>query len=234
MLFVTGRTDAADLAEGLRLGAHDYQRKPFDAIELQARVRAAARTGQLRATLRRRNAELERLASSDSLTGLYDRRHLEAEAARAISRLRRHSGTMGVTLLDLDHFKAINDTHGHAAGDAVLQAVAGRLASALRHEDLLGRWGGEEFVVLAADTDATGMALVAERLREAVGAAPVVVDDGPTPAVTVSAGWACARGGVDLDTLVRAADAALYAAKAGGRDTVRGAEVQPGSGSLAP
>jgi two-component system cell cycle response regulator len=222
VLFLTGLTDPADLAEGLRLGAHDYVRKPFEAVELQARVRTAVRTSALQEALRERNADLERLASSDGLTGLSNRRFLEEQAARAVSRLKRHGGSMGVVILDVDAFKAVNDTFGHAAGDQVLVTVARRLGAAVRTEDLLGRWGGEEFVVLAADTQGEGVARLAERLRAAVAATPVPVGD-REHVVTISAGWAAGHGGVPFAALVRAADDALYAAKAEGRDRVRGA-----------
>lgn len=224
VLFLTGRTDPADVAEGLRLGAHDYLRKPFEPIELVARVRAAVRTRELQEALRDRNAELERIASVDALTGLFNRRFLEEQAARSASRLRRHGGCMAVVLLDIDAFKAVNDTFGHATGDAVLIGVARRLGEQSRLEDLLGRWGGEEFVVIAMDAGAASAHGLAERMRRAVEAAPVVVE-GRAHALTVSAGWATGCDGTGLDQLVRAADRALYAAKAAGRNTVRGEEL---------
>lgn len=227
VLFVTGRTDPADVAEGLRLGAHDYLRKPFEPIELVARVRAAVRTGLLQEALRERNAELERIASVDALTGLFNRRFLEEQATRSIGRLRRHGGTMAVSIFDVDAFKAVNDTHGHEVGDAVLVAVARRLLEGTRAEDLLGRWGGEEFVVLAPDTDSPGVAGLAERMRLAVSREPVRVA-GLALDVTISAGWAAGPGGLALDALVRAADRALYAAKADGRNRVRGEELTAG------
>ncbi len=224
VLFLTGRTDASDVAEGLRLGAHDYLRKPFEAIELVARVRAAVRMRELQEALRERNAALEHIASVDPLTGLFNRRFMEEQSARAVSRLRRHGGWMAAVLLDLDAFKAVNDTYGHETGDAVLVAIARRLGTQSRLEDLIGRWGGEEFLVVATQTDGPSAAGLAERLRRAIEAEPVVVD-GHAHAVTISAGWAAAPDGVPLADLVRAADRALYDAKEAGRNAVRGAEL---------
>lgn len=144
---------------------------------------------------------------------------------------------MGVGILDVDSFKAVNDVHGHAAGDAVLVEVARRLLQRTRREDILGRWGGEEFVVLAPDTDGQGMARLAERMREAVAATPFAVDGRPL-VVTVSAGWSVAPGGVGLEELVRVADLGLYAAKANGRNAVRpgaaSADPAPGDGAEPP
>ncbi len=223
VLFLTGRTGAEDVAEGLRLGAHDYLRKPFETIELVARVRAAARTRRLQQELRARNLELERLAGVDPLTGLFNRRFLEEHAARVASRNRRHGGTMGVVLLDIDDFKRVNDTHGHATGDAALVAVARRLAEGSRLEDVLARWGGEEFLVLAPDTSVDGVSELAERMRAAVAAGSLELA-GVRLGLTVSAGWAVGEDGVELDALLGAADRGLYAAKADGRNCVRQGE----------
>jgi PleD family two-component response regulator len=151
--------------------------------------------------------------------------HLEREVARA----RRHGTELGVAIVDVDHFKRINDGLGHRAGDAVLHAVAQRLARAVRREDLVGRWGGEdlvgrwggeEFVVVAPHAGAAGMATVAERLRAVIAGEPVS-HGGHSVAVTVSVGWATWDGD-SVDALLAAADRGLYAAKAAGRDAVRG------------
>jgi len=216
------RTEPAAAIEALRQGAHDYVARPFDDAELVARVHSATRTKMLRDELRARNAQLERLASTDALTGLYNRRFLDTQARTLGSRSRRHDSALAALLIDIDGFKAINDSHGHAAGDAVLDAVGDRLRSRLRAEDLVGRWGGEEFLVLAPDTGAGGAAALAEDLRAAVGVAAVEVE-GVRVAVTVSVGWATWSGpDDDAEALLRRADAGLYAAKAAGRDAVRG------------
>ncbi len=224
VILLSGRTDADDVANGLRLGAHDYLRKPFAEVELVARVRAAMRTRVLQDALRARNLELVQLAATDVLTGLRNRGWLEEQAARTFARLRRHGGAVSVLLVDVDHFKAVNDVHGHAMGDRVLMGVARALAGAVREEDLLARWGGEEFLVVAADTVPTGAHVLAERLRAAVAA---VMPEGPgAPTVTASVGWTTAtpaqEGAPAWHELVAAADERLYQAKEAGRDCARG------------
>jgi two-component system cell cycle response regulator len=218
VVFVTGHTDAAELAEGLDRGAHDYVRKPVDPIELVARVGTALRLRRLRDELAARNAELEELARTDVLTGLANRRHADDVLRQTIAAARRHGRDLCAVLVDIDRFKAVNDVHGHAAGDAVLRAVAARLADGLREEDLAARWGGEEFLLLLPDAgDAT---VVCERLRAAIADTPIRVDAAVAITITASFGWAAWGGGETAETLVARADTALYAAKDGGRDCV--------------
>jgi two-component system cell cycle response regulator len=218
VVFVTGHTDAAELAEGLDRGAHDYVRKPVDPIELVARVGTALRLRRLRDELAARNAELEQLARTDVLTGLANRRHADDVLRQTIAAARRHGRALCAVLVDIDRFKAVNDVHGHAAGDAVLRAVAARLADGLREEDLAARWGGEEFLLLLPDAgDAT---IVCERLRAAIADTPIRVDDAVAITITASFGWAGWGGAETAETLVARADTALYAAKDGGRDRV--------------
>jgi diguanylate cyclase (GGDEF)-like protein len=218
VVFVTGHTDARDLAEGLERGAHDYVRKPVDPVELVARIRTALRLRALHDELARRNAELEQLARTDVLTSLANRRHADDVLRSTIASARRHGRTLSAVLVDIDNFKAVNDAHGHAAGDAVLREVALRLADGLRDEDLAARWGGEEFLVLLPDSpDAT---IVCERLRVAISGRPVNVHGLLELTVSASFGWAPWSGEETGEALVGRADEALYAAKAGGRDRV--------------
>ena len=221
VVFLTGRVDTADVVNGLRLGAHDYLRKPFEANELMARVSAALRTKWLQDELRTRNAELDRVARIDMLTNIYNRRHLDEHLRSVISAARRHDRTIGVLIVDIDHFKNVNDEHGHLAGDAVLREVAVRLAQAMRTEDALGRWGGEEFLAVLTDTPPEGVRVMAERLRQVIAAAPFTLDDGSQIRVTVSVGHA--SGTEDAEVLVHRADDALYVAKAEGRNRVAAA-----------
>jgi len=221
VVFLTGRVDTADVVNGLRLGAHDDLRKPFEANELMARVSAALRTKWLQDELRARNAELDRVSRIDMLTNIYNRRHLDEHLRAVISAARRHDRTVGVLIVDIDHFKNVNDEHGHLAGDAVLREVAARLQQAMRTEDALGRWGGEEFLAVLTDTPPEGVRVMAERLRQVVAAAPFTLDDGSQIRVTVSVGHT--NGREDAEVLVHRADDALYVAKAEGRNRVASA-----------
>lgn len=170
--------------------------------------------------------EQERLATTDGLTGVYNRRYFN-EALRVEGERAGHAGhPMAVIILDLDHFKRINDIHGHLVGDAVLVEIAARLCSAVRAGDIVARFGGEEFVVLLGDGDEARAYALAERLRAAVRSEPVAVSHGPPVHVSGSFGVASAliaadRFDSDLDALVRRADQALYQAKEAGRDCTK-------------
>jgi diguanylate cyclase (GGDEF)-like protein len=201
------------------MGAHDYLRKPFEELELIARVSAAARMKLVQDELRQRNLELVEASRTDSLTGLLNRRYLEEQLPLLSSSAARHGQPLAALMIDIDHFKPVNDTHGHAGGDAVLRAVAQRLRVRLRMEDMLGRWGGEEFLVLAAQTDLEGAAALAESLRLRVATSAVQLGTVAVP-ITVSVGCASVEDR-DYESLIRRADEALYAAKSAGRNCVR-------------
>ena len=222
VVLVTARSDPDHVAEGLGRGAHDYLRKPFERPELLARIHAAMRTKALRDELRARNAQLERLVTTDLLTGLFNRRYLEEHALVLASRSRRHRVDLTALLIDVDDLKRVNDTRGHAAGDAVLEVVAERLRGRLRAEDVIGRRGGDEFLVLAPDTGSAGAAALAEDLRAVGSAGPLGRGHGQIP-ITLSIGWAAWRRPDDsAEALLRRADAALREATAAGGNTVRG------------
>ena len=218
VVFLTGRATTEDVVEGLRLGAHDYLRKPFEPSELLARVSAALRVKRLQDELRIRNIELEAASRTDALTGLPNRRHLQEQLIAAASAARRHGHPVAALMVDVDHFKSVNDRLGHAGGDHVLRRIALCLATACRAEDVAGRWGGEEFLVVAPATDANGAAVLAERIRARAAAEAITMDGGQQVSVTVSIGVASGIG--DMDAMVREADAALYEAKASGRNRV--------------
>lgn len=217
VVFLTSRTSGEDVVDALRAGAHDYLRKPPDPGELRARVAAAVEVSALRSELRRRSDELDRLTRTDHLTGLFNRRHLDEVLRAMVAASRRHAFPLTLLLVDVDHFKRVNDQLGHEAGDLVLQAVAAALAGAVRLDDVLGRWGGEEFLVLAPYTDRAGAQVLADRLRLSVGD-PISTPGGEVT-VTISIGGATATGPPDdSDQLLRAADDQLYRAKGTGRN----------------
>ena len=218
VVFLTTLTDMDDVLKGLRGGAHDYLKKPFEPAELVARVAGAAHVKKLQDQLRQRNAELDLLSRTDALTGLHNRRHLEEQLAHHHKEALRHNDPLCVLLLDIDHFKRVNDSHGHPAGDVVLSEFARRLRAELREGDVAGRWGGEEFLVVLPRTDRDGGLTVAERIRSAIAATPIMAA-GQQIAVTVSGG--CALGPVQsVEELIFAADAHLYAAKTAGRNRI--------------
>jgi len=214
VLFLTARTSATEAARGLDLGAHDYLKKPCDQAELLARVSTALRQQAREQGLASRAQELAELSTTDALTGISNRRGLQQRLA-TLSRQR----ALGVLIADLDHFKHVNDTEGHVVGDAVLAVVAARLRVACGLAGTVGRWGGEEFVVLVPEADASAVLEVGERLRAAVGGTPLAVGGIAPLQVTVSIGSAFGLAG-DFEKLIKAADAALYDAKASGRDRV--------------
>jgi diguanylate cyclase (GGDEF)-like protein len=193
--------------------------------ELAATLKRVEQTNR---ELERARSDAERLSREDPVTGIFNRRHFGEVLARELSDP-EDGGTPAVLLLDLDHFKRVNDEHGHLMGDAVLQAVTDRIATVLRDEDCLARWGGEEFAVLAPSVDRDGVLILAERAREALAEAPVRVGD-VSIGLTLSVGSALATDGQRTpDALVHAADQALYEAKGAGRNCVRlwGAAAQP-------
>ena len=207
-----GLTSARALA-GMRRGVQDFLVEPVSDGELLTRVEAAARTKELQQELVAQGKRLEALLREDALTGLSNRRAILTQLAGMVSAARRHGHPLSIAILDLDHFKRINDTHGHKTGDAVLVGSARVLRSHLRAEDQLGRLGGEEFLILLPDTGAEAAGHAAEKLRVEVAGASTEVP------VTVSIGLATWDGEAPEDLLHRA-DEALYAAKDAGRDRV--------------
>src|SRR4051795_4624661 len=215
VVLVTSHGEPDEVADGLTRGAHDYLRKPFEQQELVARVHAAMRTKALRDELRARNAQLERLVSTDLLTGLMNRGAVADQLRALVSRSHRHGAPLSVVLVDVDGIGEVNARHGHAAGDAVLKALAERIGRELREEDAAGRWSGDQVLVVAPDTADGGAAPLVGRLRDAVGAAPVAIAGDQIP-VTVSAGAATWREGDDAEGLVRRAEHALAAGRRSG------------------
>jgi len=218
VVFLTGRSGTTDVVAALRAGAHDYLKKPFDQVELTARVGSAVHVKKLQDQLRQRNAELDQMSRTDVLTGLYNRRHLDEDLERELVNADRHHDPLGVLLLDIVHFKHVNDTFGHPAGDLVLRAFADVLRSQLRANDIVGRWGGEEFLVIMPRTGLAGALEVAERLRLAV-AGSIVSAGAHTISVTISGG--CVLGtDKEAGATLQLVDTCLYAAKVSGRNRI--------------
>jgi len=207
--------------EAVRRGAHGLLLPDVAPPELMAAVFSAERTGALQRQLLDREDALEDLAYTDELTCVVNRRYLRRQLDAWLSSARRHDRQVALLLIDLDRFKDVNDRLGHGVGDQVLRAVAERLRHRLRAEDVLGRWGGEEFVAVLPETDAPGAGAVAEALRARIADEPLAVEGGEV-AVTASIGWALWEG-ERAERLLARADEALYAAKAAGRDTIRAA-----------
>jgi len=224
VLLAARASQKALVLRGFDLGANDHVLVPVDPNELRARARNQIRRKRYQDRLR---TELDRsleMAVTDPLTGLRNRRYVR----RHLEGLLRN-GEASVLLVDLDRFKPINDTHGHNVGDAALREVAQRLRASLRAADVVARWGGEEFLVVLAGAPAEYTVQVADRLREAVGGAPMKLGLLEITA-TCSVGAAVAASGSNTDSVIGAADAALYRAKADGRNCVRlaeAAEFQP-------
>ena len=181
-------------------------------------------------------AQLVRIATTDPLTGIFNRRHFMSLMARELNRAERYGTTFSFLILDIDHFKRINDTYGHPVGDEAIKAMAGAASKHLRPTDVIGRFGGEEFVVLLPHTDEPGAIIAAERIREAV--AQVMVEAGDKVVTfTVSIGATTYARKVKAEQILECADQALYAAKQGGRNQVRVgriAEAGNGASHLAP
>jgi two-component system cell cycle response regulator len=211
--------DLGAAVAALGRGVQDFIVEPVSEGEIVTRVAAAGRTKVLQEELVDQTRRLEALIFEDPLTGLANRRFILTQLGSFVSGTRRHGRPLSIAVVDIDHFKAINDRHGHQAGDAVLVAVTGALRGHVRAEDHLGRLGGEEFLAVLPDTDAASAVAAAERMRAEVDAT-WVEHDGVPLRVTVSLGVATWEPEEATDLLLRRADDALYAAKAAGRDRV--------------
>ncbi|MEX2583423.1 MAG: diguanylate cyclase [Gemmatimonadota bacterium] len=228
IILVTARGETEDKVEGLDAGADDYLTKPINFPELEARVRSMLRIKRLQDELDRKNRQLEeanrqlrQLSITDGLTGLFNHRHVHELLHEEHERCKRSGEEVGVVMLDLDRFKQLNDTHGHPTGDVVLSETAQILRENAREVDMIGRYGGEEFIAILPGADEPDAVGFAERVRSSIEA-HVFRDEGKELRMTVSAGVASGRA-ADIsqpDDLIKRADRALYTAKESGRNRV--------------
>jgi diguanylate cyclase (GGDEF)-like protein len=236
IIFVTaGMKDLLDQIEGYETGAVDYLMKPFEPVILRSKVKVFKELYQQRkliekfysnleqiveertAELKEANATITRLAATDELTGLANRRSFNESLTASLSAARRHNLPLSLIMIDLDHFKMINDTLGHSQGDLILQAFAELLNQLIRTEDVAARWGGEEFTIILPHTDSEAAAALAERIRIAfeqhsIGNIPIDL--------SASFGVVELSEDDDVELLIRRADDAMYCAKAQGRNQV--------------
>ncbi len=219
LILLTSRSDQEDLVAGLNAGADEYVRKPFDPAELRARLRVGQRLIELQQELIEARDALHVQATRDGLTGVLNRTSVLDRLGDELARARRRRSGVGVVVIDLDHFKAVNDTWGHLAGDAVLREAAERMGRELRTYDVLGRYGGEEFLLGLPDCQPEDLEDVAERLRALLAATPVIAEN-QAISVTASVGLAWTEGDASANDLIREADEALYEAKRSGRNRV--------------
>lgn len=221
VLLLTSKSQKEDLIEGMDAGADDYITKPFDQNELQVRLRAGTRLVDLQRELLAAREALREQAERDSLTLLWNRSFILKQLGRELSRASREGRPLGIVIVDLDHFKNINDTHGHLAGDAVLREAARRMQSSVRQYDSIGRYGGEEFLILFPGCSEVDAFSQADRLRKQISQTEMSIDDRAVR-VTASFGVTTATPGEDWnpETLIRRADEALYLAKKSGRNRV--------------
>jgi len=221
ILLLTSKNSKDETIEGLEAGADDYIVKPFDQQELSVRLRAGKRIIDLQLSLMEAREELREKANKDLLTMLPNRAAIMTILEQEIARSHRDHRTVGIALLDIDHFKKVNDTYGHFAGDAVLRETAARLKGSMRAYDQVGRYGGEEFLVVLPNCDMEQARMQADRMRQRLQDSKILADAGIEIPVTASFGVTIS----DLsdrnpNIFIRVADEALYRAKAGGRNCV--------------
>ena len=222
VVFVSSMTDLESKVKGFKIGGVDYINKPFQHAEVLVRVNTHITMLRLRKDLEMRNAELERLANTDYLTNLYNRRRFFLRAEKIYSEAVRTGYPISITLLDLDYFKQVNDTHGHLIGDQVLVHVAHLIRDHCRENDMAARYGGEEFAILHPDINKDAAFKVVERVREKVNNTPFISGANEID-LTLSAGIIDSETCEDcprVDDILALADIALYRAKDGGRNQV--------------
>ena len=221
IILISEERDKSKVVRGLDLGVNDFIERPVERNELAARVRTQIKRHRYSLELRKSLSNTVAMAVIDGLTGLYNRRYFDRHLATMLEQAREPTRDLSILMMDIDHFKKVNDSHGHDAGDAVLKEFARRLQRSIRGVDLACRYGGEEFVVLMPDTDLFHAQVVAERVRHSMANQPIEVGAGAPLLITVSVGVALMESAADTpDTLLKRADISLYRAKREGRNRV--------------
>jgi diguanylate cyclase (GGDEF)-like protein len=228
IIMLTGKRDKDDVISGLDAGADDYVIKPFDPAELKVRLRTGKRILYLQDQLISAREALRDQATRDPLTGIWNRAAISKILCDELERARREGSSLGIVMADVDFFKHINDTYGHPIGDEVLRNVAQTMRESIRRYDSVGRYGGEEFLIVLPGCDPCNAASHAQRLRAAIARAIVETPRGNV-SLTVSFGVAVAdkHSFSDACGLIEAADMALYKAKQGGRNRVEVGQLMP-------
>jgi two-component system cell cycle response regulator len=219
VILLTAKNRKDEMLEAMNAGADDFLGKPFDPPELKARLLVGQRIVDLQQKLVSANVALQFAASHDFLTGAWNRAEILAFMQRELARSRRDATPMGIVLVDVDHFKKVNDEFGHEAGDRVLMEITKRLSASLREYDGIGRYGGEEFLLVIPGSDLATTVRRANQIRELISSQPVSTAVGATT-VTVSMGVAVAESSTNVELLLGRADTALYQAKRNGRNRV--------------
>jgi two-component system cell cycle response regulator len=225
VIMLTSKTSVEDKVSALQAGADDYLAKPYNEIELNARIYAALRTKALRDELGEKNRQLgillkkiEAMAITDPLTGVYNRRYMEEALDRVFKEFQRYGAPFSILMMDLDHFKSINDEYGHSMGDSVLKWVASIIKGSLREVDVVSRWGGEEFLALLPHTELNSARLVAGRLLQAISGFQFrEINRSITLSIGISS---AAQEAGSIEQLISQSDSALYQAKKNGRNRV--------------
>lgn len=222
LLVLVDEDDQAIMLKALEMGMNDYLTVPVDKNEIMVRLKTQIRRKKYQDALKSQYQQSMSMAVTDGLTGLYNRHYLNTHLENMVTQSLQHHKNLALAIMDMDHFKAVNDTHGHDAGDAVLKKLAELIIRAARSTDLIARFGGEEFVVLMPETDPTAAENAASRLRELVETTPFDIGGGKTLDLTVSIGLAnLNQEGESPEQLLKRADEALYSAKHSGRNTVK-------------
>lgn len=225
VIMLTVKKELSDKISGLQIGADDYLPKPYNELELNARIYASLRTKTLQDELKMKNKQLEELlykveymAITDALTELYNRRRLHDVLGKEFERSKRYSTPFSVVMLDLDHFKKVNDNYGHQTGDMILRGVAKILLSSIRDIDTASRYGGEEFVLVLPNTARNDAKNVAERIRETIEKNNFSIIENNLLTVSIGISGLPDKKIETEDKLMRCADIALYRAKQNGRN----------------